>query len=527
MNITNPPALPMKKIRILWTDDEIDLLKPYILFLEEKGYQVMTASNGDTAIDLVRRHHFDLVFLDEHMPGLSGIETLNVIKSYNSQLPVVMITKSEEENIMDAAIGSKIADYLIKPVNPNQILLTIKKNIETKELITKETTSAYRSEFSNIGMKVDRATTFNDWIDIYKKIIYWELELEKSINGGMNDIFNMQKAEADHKFGKFIKMNYMSWFGKKQNERPLLSPNVFKEKVFPLVDGNDKVIVIIIDNLRYDQWKTIYPTINDYFITDRDEIFCSILPTATQYARNAMFAGLMPLEIQKLNPDLWLNDDEEGAKNLNEEELLRKQLVRLGKKYRYFYAKVNNSRTGKKLVENFSNILNNDLIVIVYNFVDFLSHANTEMDMIRELAVNDPAYRSLTLSWFNHSHLLDLIKLMADKNLKVIFTTDHGTLRVNNPVKVIGDRKASVNLRYKMGRNLDYDPRDVFEIKDPHAVHLPKSNVSSRFIFATSSDYFVYPKNYNYYANYYKNTYQHGGISMEEMLVPVVTLVSK
>jgi CheY-like chemotaxis protein len=516
-----------KKIRILWTDDEIDLLKPYIIFLQDKGYKVMTASNGDDAVDLVKKYHFDIVFLDEHMPGLSGIETLNIIKSYSSNLPVVMITKSEEENIMDAAIGSKIADYLIKPVNPNQILLTIKKNIETKQLITRETTSAYRSEFSKIGMKVNSASTFDNWVEIYKTLIYWELELEKSADSGMNDIFNMQKSGADLEFGKFIKQNYLSWFGKNGQYKPLLSPNVFKEKVFPVVDENNKLIVILIDNLRYDQWKTIYPTINDYFITESDGIYCSILPTATQYARNAMFAGLMPLEIQKLNPELWLNDDEEGAKNLNEEELLQKQISRLGKKYRFFYAKVNNSRTGKKLVENLSNILNNDLIVIVYNFVDFLSHANTEMDMIRELAINDSAYRSLTLSWFNHSHLLDLIKYIADKNIKVIFTTDHGTLRVNNPIKVIGDRKASVNLRYKMGKNLNYNPREVFEIKDPHLAHLPKSNVSSRFIFASNSDYFVYPKNYNYYANYYNNTYQHGGISMEEMLVPIVSLVSR
>jgi len=514
----------MRKINILWTDDEIDLLKPHILFLEGKGYKVITASNGDDAIELVSKHHFDLVFLDENMPGLSGIETLNIIKSKFSNLPVVMITKSEEENIMDAAIGSKIVDYLIKPVNPNQILLSIKKNIDTKRLITKKTTLAYQSEFSDIGTQINAATTFDKWVEIYKKLTYWELELEKSNDSGMNEVFNMQKAEADMEFGKFIKLNYVSWFNENQRNQPLLSPNIFKDKVFPLMETENKVIVIIIDNLRYDQWQTIHPTLNDYFIDDSDEIYCSILPTATQYSRNAMFAGLMPLEIQKLNSELWLNDDEKGSKNMNEEELLQKQLRRLGKKYKLFYKKVNNSKTGKKLVENFSNILNYDLIVIVYNFVDFLSHANTEMDMIRELAVDDSAYRSLTLSWFQHSHLLDLIKLVVEEDIKVVFTTDHGTLRVSNPIKVIGDRKASANLRYKVGRNLDYNPREVFEIKDPHSAHLPKSNVSSKYIFASNSNFFIYPKNYNYYANYYKNTYQHGGISMEEMLLPIVVM---
>ena len=517
----------MRKISILWTDDEIDLLRPHILFLQGKGYEVMTASNGDDAIELVKKHHFDLIFLDENMPGLSGIETLNIIKSQYSNIPVVMITKSEEENIMDAAIGSKIADFLIKPVNPNQILLSVKKNIDTQRLITKKTTSAYQSEFADIGAQINVTDSFEGWVEIYKKLIYWELEIENSSDSGLCDIFKMQKAEADLEFGKFIKSNYISWFNENKKNQPLLSPNIFKEKVFPIIEKNSKVVVIIIDNLRYDQWRTISPVIGEYFIDESDDIYCSILPTATQYARNAIFAGLMPLEIQKLNTNLWLNDDMEGGKNMNEKELLQKQLNRLGKKYKFYYNKVNNSRTGRKLVEGLKSILNNELIVIVYNFVDFLSHANTEMDMIRELAVNDSAYRSLTLSWFQHSHLYDLIKKLVEEDVKIVFTTDHGTLRVNNPVKVIGDRKSSTNLRYKIGRNLNYNPKEVFEIKDPHLVHLPKSNVSSKYIFASNSDFFVYPKNYNYYANYYKNTYQHGGISMEEMLVPISVMRPK
>jgi DNA-binding NarL/FixJ family response regulator len=435
-----------------------------------------------------------------------------------------MITKSEEENIMEMAIGSKIADYLIKPVNPNQILLTIKKNLETKKLITRETTSAYQLDFRILGDQINQAATYADWEEIYRKLVYWELELERSNDISMFEVFRMQKSDAGLGFGRYIRNNYLSWFGDKAATKPLLSANVFREKIFPLVDQNQKVFVILIDNLRLDQWRVLYPIISEFYLSVDDSLFCSIIPTATQYARNAMFAGLMPREIATLNPQLWLNDDEEGSKNTNEEELLRKHLTRLGKKYRFYYEKIIHARTGKKLVDNFNNLLQYDLVVIVYNFIDMLSHANTELEMIRELAGNDSAYRSLVLSWFNHSQLLDFIRMLAEKDITVIFTTDHGSIRVNNPIKVIGDRKTTVNLRYKMGKNLNYNSREVFEIRDPHVAHLPKSDVSSAYIFALNADFFAYPNNYNYYVNYYRNTYQHGGISMEEMIVPIVTM---
>jgi DNA-binding response OmpR family regulator len=520
-------TLDSKKIKILWTDDEIDLLRPHILFLQEKGYTVEIATNGNDAIDYVQSQHFDLILLDENMPGLSGIETLNKIRLLNLTIPVVMITKNEEEHIMETAIGSKIADYLIKPVNPNQILLSIKKNLDTKKLITRETTSAYQAEFRNIGEQINMARSFADWEDIYRRLVYWELELERSDDQSMFQVLSMQKTEAGNGFSRFIRNNYLSWFTEKNTHKPLLSPAVFKEKVFPLLDQKKKVFVILIDNLRLDQWRILSPIISEYYTLADDALFCSILPTSTQYARNAMFAGLMPLEIASINPGLWSDDEDEGSKNMNEESLLLKQISRLGKNYRVYYEKITHTRNGKKIVDNFANLLEYDLTVIVYNFIDLLSHANTEVEMIRELAGNDTAYRSLILSWFQHSQLLDMIRQMAENNITVVFTTDHGSIRVNNPIKVVGDRKTTTNLRYKMGKNLNYNPKDVFEVRDPFAAHLPKVDMSSSYIFAINSDFLAYPNNYNHYVNYYRNTFQHGGISMEEMLIPVVTMLPK
>ncbi len=517
----------MKKVSILWTDDEIDLLRPHIIFLEGKGYSVATASNGDDAINLVSNNQFDLVFLDENMPGKSGLETLAVIKSLQPGLPVVMITKSEEEDIMDAAIGSQIADYLIKPVNPNQILLSIKKNMDMRKLITRETTTAYQSEFSQIGMLITGARNFEDWVNIYRKLLFWELELEKSEDNSMAEVFLMQKTEASNEFSKYIRNNYFKWFEAEGRDRPLLSPGIIKHAVFPMYQEKKKVVFIVIDNLRYDQWKAIQPTINDFYTAEKEEAYCSILPTATQYARNAIFSGMMPSDIAARYPDLWLNDDDEGGKNQYEEELLLSLMQRNGIQGKLYYNKISTNKAGVKLLENIDNILQNDIITIIYNFVDMLSHANTDMEMIRELASSDSAYRSLTLSWFQHSYLNELLKSFAAKGITVIVTTDHGTIRVNRPVKVVGDRNTSKNLRYKLGRNLSYNAKEVFEVNNPSKVHLPKTNISSKYIFAYNDTLLAYPNNYNYYVNYYTNTYQHGGISMEEMILPIITLKSR
>jgi CheY-like chemotaxis protein len=514
----------MRKIRILWTDDEIAVLKSHIIFLTEKGYEIDTCSNGTDTIDLIKRTNYDILFLDENMPGLSGIETLKLIKEIRPEIPIIMITKSEAEEIMEAAIGSEIADYLIKPVKPNQILLAIKKNLDQKRLVTEKTTISYQQEFGRIDNMISNAKTFNDWTDLFKKLVYWETELEKSTDPGMNEVRDAQEIAANNSFSKYISANYLSWFNQDNEEKPLLSPSLLVKKVFPEVKENRPVFFILIDNLRFDQWKTISVELSGLFRTTEEDLYFSILPTATQYSRNSIFAGLMPSAIYETMPELWKNDDDDEGKNNFEDKLLERQLNRYGLKYNWTYEKIGSNLEGQKVIDKVNIILKNDLNVLVYNFVDMLSHARTEIGLIRDLANDERAYRSLTRSWFVHSTLFDLLKILSGRKVKIIISTDHGTIRVQNPVKVTGDRQTSSNLRYKNGKNLDYDSSSVFEIKNPEKAHLPKINISSRYIFATNHDFLVYPNNYNYFAKYYKDTFQHGGISMHEMMIPVITL---
>ena len=514
----------MRKDKILWADDEIDLLKPHILFLEEKGYEVIPVVSGQDAIDYCKEDFFDIIFLDENMPGLSGLETLTHIKQINPDVPVVMVTKSEEESIMNQAIGNKIADYLIKPVNPNQLLLSIKKNVHKSDIITETTTIKYQQEFNNISIQINNAGSTNDWIDIYKKIIYWELTLQEG-EVEMQKLIYLQKKEANHSFCKFVKKNYMDWL-QNSEKRPLMSPDLFKNKVFPLLDNNEKIFFILIDNFRLDQWYTVKSLLNDYFTFD-ENLYYSILPTATQYARNSIFSGLMPLQIEKMFPSLWIDEESEEGKNINEEPLIKTMIERFRKKYTFSYNKIYDSLYGDKLLNNISNLAKNQLNVIVINFVDMLSHARTESKMIRELAQSEAAYRSLTKSWFQHSTTLELFKKIAGMGYKIILTTDHGTIRVDDPIKIVGDKNTNTNLRYKVGKNLDYNYKDLFEIKYPEKAGLPSPNISTKYIFALNESFFAYPNNYNYYVPYYKDTFQHGGISLEEMLIPIISLQPK
>ena len=511
--------------KLLWADDEIELLGAHIIFLKTKGYDVVQVTNGQDAIEACKNEPFDLILLDENMPGISGLETLGRIKEILPATPVVMVTKSEEEDIMEEAIGSKIADYLIKPVNPNQILLALKKNIHKKDIVTEKTNSAYQQNFGKLGMQISDCRTIEDWIDIYKKLVFWEFELE-SANSEMNELLKAQKNEANKMFSRFVKNNYMRWMSSDRSERPMMSHDIFRERIFPLLDKGEKVFLIVIDNFRYDQWRVLANEIATSFSID-EELYTGILPTATQYARNAIFAGLLPNQIKQMFPNLWVDEEEDEGKNLNEKALIETQIARYRRHDTFSYNKMINSSAADKYLDTINNLSGNDLNILVLNFIDMLSHARTESFMVRELASNEAAYRSITHSWIRHSAMTRLFRHLAESNYTVVITTDHGSVQVSDAVKVIGDKNTNTNLRYKLGKTLNYNPKEVFEVKEPSKAHLPAPNISTSYIFATGNYFFAYPNNYNYYVSYYKDTFQHGGISLEEMLIPIVTLRPK
>lgn len=513
-------------MKILWIDDEIELLKAHILFLEKKGYQAIPINNATDALDLLKTESFSAVLIDENMPGIGGLDALKLIKEIHPYLPVVMVTKNEEESLMEEAIGSQISDYLIKPVNPNQILLSLKKILSSTQLITEKSIANYQQEFRNISINLMNACDDKDWVALYQNLVQWEMQLENIEDPHMLEILSNQKAEANQQFAKFVEKNYHNWLHEK--DAPILSHSVFQKRISPQIKPQEKVLLLLIDNLRLDQWKAIQPLFTEFCNIKKEELYYSILPSSTQYARNAFFSGMMPLEIEKKFPQYWKNDNEEGNKNEFEEQLLQAQLKRLNQnQLKFKYYKILNTSFSKKVFDEFSQFKKNDLTVIVYNFIDILSHAKTDNKIVSEMIRDDKTYRSMTRNFFENSYLMKTLKFTAAEGMKIILTTDHGTIFVKNPIKVVGDRETSTNLRYKLGRHLQFDENDVFAIEQPEDYFLPKVNVSSKYIFAKENTFLAYPKNYNYYVNYYKNTYQHGGISMEEMIIPLVEMQGK
>lgn len=513
--------------KILWIDDEMDSLASQVMFLNNKGYEVERISNGYDGLEYLKANHVDVILLDESMPGMTGLETLAQIKEYNNNIPVVMVTKNEAEHIMEEAIGSQITDYLIKPVNPNQILLTLKKIMDSKSLVSDKTTSNYQQEFRNLFMALNNNPDYKEWCELYKKIVYWELEMEKTNSPEMQEIHQSQKEEANNEFCKFVGKNYTKWI-KGGNDAPVMSHHLMEKHVFPQLEKGKSVFFVLIDNLRFDQWKTIQSKFAESYKMIDEDIVMAILPTTTQYSRNAIFSGLLPIDIEKKYPVEWKNDDEDGGKNLYEEQFFEDQLHRNGLgDIKFSYTKVTNHHAGEQLVNNIGNMLHNDLNVIVYNFVDMLSHARTEMEVLKELANDEVSYRSITSSWFDHSPLHQALKKVADKNIKLIVGTDHGSVRVKSPSKVIGDKQTTTNIRYKHGKNLQYEPKEVIAFKEPSEIGLPKPNFNSSFIFGKHDGYLCYPNNYNHFVNFFKNTFQHGGVSLEEMLIPIIKMESK
>lgn len=514
----------MKGKKILWADDEIDMLKSHILFIEEKGYKITPVISGQDAIDCFKEETFDVVFVDENMPGITGLETLDALKKINPSVPVIMITKSEDEGIMTHAIGKQIADYLIKPVNPNQILLALKKILHKEDIVSEAVLTGYRNEFAQISAQINDSADHKDWQSIYKNLIDWELNLAESKSPLLESLL-VQKQEANTLFSRYIKVNYEKWM-LENKDTPLLSHQIFQQKVFPYLDNGEKVFFVLIDNFRLDQWFAIKDLLTPNFNITEDSYY-SILPTATQYARNALFAGLTPAEIKKNYPKYWKEENEEGSKNEYEAELVQKQLERANKNISFSYHKVMNSQAGEKLLHEISNLKNNDLNILVINFVDMLSHARTDSKMIRELASDESAYRSVTKSWFRHSSTLELIQQIGKTGAKIILTSDHGTIRVKKPLKVLGEKDMNTNLRYKLGRNIQYDRKKVYDVLKPENVGLPSPSLSARYIFACNDDFFAYPNDFQSYASFYTDTFQHGGISLEEMIVPLISITAK
>lgn len=517
------------KNKILWVDDEIELLRSNILFLEDKGYFVEKATNGEDAVEMVKKKDFDLIFLDEMMAGMGGLKTLASLKEIQPNVPVVMVTKNETETLMEDAIGKKISDYLVKPVNPNQILLVCKKFLEGKRLLSETVSRDYISELNKISMAMMEPLDFNDWIKLHSDLTQWEMELDDHPELGLKDTVLSQRRECNAEFCRFFEKNYLEWLHEKK-PGPVFSNKIVEKYVIPELDKYKSVFFFVIDCLRLDQWMLMEKKLYDLFKINK-EFHYGIIPSATPYARNSIFSGLFPSEIEKHYPELFAKgEDDENSKNNYEKEFLQKLLdrKRIKLKNELRYVKILDADFGKGIESKISSFTNTHLNAIVVNFVDILAHNRSDNAVLKEIAPDESAYRQLTESWFDHSSLFSMFKILSQqKDIKIIVTTDHGSIRCMRGAKVLGDRETSTNLRYKYGRNIKCDDRQAIFIRNSTDYKLPKRGGIVNYVITKEDFYFVYPTDYHHYLNHYRNTFQHGGISMEELILPVVTLEPK
>lgn len=515
--------------RILWADDEIDLLKPHIRFLEQKGYAVTAVPNGEDALAALERERYDVLLIDEMMPGLGGLETLDRLKQSDSTLPVILVTKSEEETLMEEAIGRRITDYLIKPVNPSQVFLACKRVFDAQKLQDSQRARDYVGEMQRWQMLDRRRLDWAGWVDLAVDVARWDVALDGAPEAGLQQAHADFRRGLDIDFGRLIEERYPGWAqaaARGAGDRPMLSTDVVRRAVVPHLQAGTRVMFVVIDCMRLDQWFTLEPLLEEWYTIERD-YYCSILPTATPYSRNAIFSGLLPAQLFKTHPDLWQeSSNDERTKNRFERQLLELQLQRLrvtpprGTKYLKIYdaEEANNTR---RQINSFAGL---SLVSMVFNFLDILAHGRSESEILQELAPDEAAFRAVMKAWFTHSPLYEIFQALASQDCVVVVTTDHGSVLGRRAALVHGNRDTSTNLRYKFGINLNTDPKQAIIVRRPMDYLLPDDGVNKNYVLAREDFYFVYPTRFHEFERQYRGSFQHGGVSMEEMVLPLVTL---
>ena len=513
----------MASNRILWVDDEVELLEPHLLFLRQRDYQVDTASHGDDALELIRREPYDLVLLDEQMPGRRGLEVLEELRKEAPHVRVVMVTKSEEDQTMQEAIGRQVDDYLVKPASPRQVLSVVTRLLQGSRLQQQLAAQDFAGRFAELSQDKDRAEHWRDFFRLYSELVDWELRLEDAGESGLVDSVRALRVDLRREFGGHVRVEYPRWLRAEPDGRPTLSTDVVRRWLLPRI-GDGPVIFMIIDCLRLDQWRAMKALLTDVFEIDED-LYSSILPTATPYSRNALFSGKYPDQIAERYPDWWARD--EGSLNAFEDELFTRHLKELtGRDVGVVYEKVFTDAQAGELEARVRNAFKTDSVIsLVFNFVDLLIHGRSDSNLLMEVARDVPALRALTRQWFERSAALRILREAAAEGVEVVLTTDHGSILCERPVTVFARRDATDNLRYKFGQDLRAEEPDaVMAVNDETELRFPAGSLATNYLIGLEDYFFVYPTKLREYQARYKNSFLHGGISPEEMILPVATL---